>query len=324
MEMPRKKENFLKCVYKISFINCEKIYVGSSCRWPYRKTEHFNKLSKNKHSNRYLQRAFNKYGLANISIKPLEFIENIDILRNREQYWIDFFDTTNPNRGFNLVKLVDKIGTTGYKFSDEQRSKLSNSSKLRMSHKSERDKISESISKKIQQDANYFNGAFVPEEFQMFSPDGELVKIYNLCKFCREKNLDYKKMYDTAIGVRVEYLGWKKDLKRKNKSKKCFLFTSPQGEIVEIFGLKEFCEKNNLSLSSMYCIHRGIGISCQGWTKFIGDKKVRVRKGKSFKIQNNLGISEEINNLKIFCINNNISYDIIRKGGESGGFKIVF
>lgn len=321
--MPRKKENFLKCVYKISFIDCEKVYIGSSCRWPYRKTEHLNKLSQNKHSNRYLQRAFNKYGLDNIIIEPLEFCENASLLRNREQYWIDSFESTDPNQGFNLVKLVEKIGTTGYKFSDEQRLKLSRSSKLRMSRKREREKISKSISKKIQENPDYFNGAFLPEEFKLYSPDGELVKIFNLCKFCREKNLDYKKMYDTAIGKRIEYLGWKKDLNRKNKLKKHFLFISPQGEVVEVFGLKEFCKKNNLPLRTMYAIHKDIGISCKGWTKYLDNKEIKIRKGKNFKIQNNLGELQQINNLKNFCQKNNISYDIIRHGVESNGFKIV-
>ena len=51
-----------------------------------------------------------------------------------------------------------------------------------------------------------------------------------------------------------------------NKLKKQYKFKSPNGEIIEIFGLKEFCIENNLHYGNMCQVAKGNVKSCKGWT----------------------------------------------------------
>lgn len=45
-------------------------------------------------------------------------------------------------------------------------------------------------------------------EFSFISPDGELVNVVNLTKFCGENGLDRKAMSNVHLGKRNEYNGW--------------------------------------------------------------------------------------------------------------------
>jgi len=267
--MPRSKDKFIKCVYKISFINNPKIYIGSSARWPYRKREHIYKLTIQKHHNQYLQHAVNKYGLENLKIEQLEICYDNDSLKTREQYWIDFYDSINPQKGFNLVKMVEKIGTFGYKFTEEQKSNLSQIVSKRMDNILERRRLSKIIAEALKINPNTYGGKFIPKSFVFFSPKGDKQEIYNLCEFCRENNLDYPKMFKVHQGDLISHQGWKKDIDRKNLVKKNFVFINPEGEKINICGLRKFCLENNLCYKTMGNLHRGIGKTCQGWKKYI-------------------------------------------------------
>jgi len=74
-------------IYVIRNIINEHSYVGQSInikqRWYYHKTQP-------KKSYDYpIYRAFRKYGIDNFEFKVLEFVDNIDDLTNREQFWYD-------------------------------------------------------------------------------------------------------------------------------------------------------------------------------------------------------------------------------------------
>jgi group I intron endonuclease len=56
-------------------------------------------------SGKFLKNAIKKYGKENFFREILEDgIENHDYLCEREIYWIEFFDSANPNVGYNLSK----------------------------------------------------------------------------------------------------------------------------------------------------------------------------------------------------------------------------
>lgn len=83
-------------IYKIINEVNGKFYIGSSVRLRRRKNEHFHELSLGKHSNTYLQNAYNKYGKDNFKWEIIEYIERIEDIEQfkkkileREQYWID-------------------------------------------------------------------------------------------------------------------------------------------------------------------------------------------------------------------------------------------
>lgn len=90
-------------VYQIRNVINNKIYIGSSKNIYKRWKTHISRLKYNKHCNSYLQSAWNKYGEDNFEFSILEEVNNLDELKNLEQYYID---TLQPfeDRGYNLCK----------------------------------------------------------------------------------------------------------------------------------------------------------------------------------------------------------------------------
>ena len=88
-------------IYKITNLKNNKVYIGQSTDIKARWNNHKLELKKNIHKNSHLQNAFNKYGEEAFEFRILEetFEENLD---NAEEYWINYFDSTNPRKGYNL------------------------------------------------------------------------------------------------------------------------------------------------------------------------------------------------------------------------------
>lgn len=99
MKVDKKLNNLTGIYCIINTINNKK-YIGSSINIGRRLNTHKRQLINKIHKNPLLQNSVNKYGLENFYINLLE-ICNKDILREREQYYIDFF-----NSEYNLVKEV--------------------------------------------------------------------------------------------------------------------------------------------------------------------------------------------------------------------------
>lgn len=116
----------LFCVYKISFIDTDKFYIGSANNSQERIWCHVKMLRKGNHKNKILQNCFNKYGQDNIIFEILE--QDLgDQLRIREQYYID---TLNPY--INISKNVK--GHFGLVVSEENKKIISE--KIKALHKS--------------------------------------------------------------------------------------------------------------------------------------------------------------------------------------------
>jgi group I intron endonuclease len=80
----------IACVYKIVNINNGHEYVGSALKgFDWRKRKHLRELKQKKHHNRHLQNAYNIYGENSFSFQILEIVENISILTQKEQEWVN-------------------------------------------------------------------------------------------------------------------------------------------------------------------------------------------------------------------------------------------
>ena len=89
-------------IYKIENINTGKIYIGSSKDIDTRWKEHKYRLKNNIHHSSKLQRSYNKTEDKNIFIlKIIEEVECKDNLLEREQYYIDKFDSFK--NGYNCI-----------------------------------------------------------------------------------------------------------------------------------------------------------------------------------------------------------------------------
>ena len=107
-------------IYKIKNIINNKIYIGQSIRIEKRWIDHKKTLRSNSHRNVYLQNAWNKYGEDNFIH---EIIEECDVseLNDKEIYWINYYNSTNPLYGYNL----DGGGNCNKEVSDITKKKLS-------------------------------------------------------------------------------------------------------------------------------------------------------------------------------------------------------
>jgi group I intron endonuclease len=116
----------LNCIYKISSeIKPEKFYIGSAVNFVKRRDRHRTSLKHNWHPNSILQNHYNKYGKDDLIFDILEFSIDINMLLNREQFYID---TLNPT--FNILRTAGS--NLGYIPSEETRRKLSEASKNRV------------------------------------------------------------------------------------------------------------------------------------------------------------------------------------------------
>lgn len=80
-----------------------KMYIGQSVHIARRLKDHKTRGLKTNHnsSNYPLYRAIRKYSLNNFEIIILETCKK-EVLNEKEIYWIDYYDTTNPDKGYNL------------------------------------------------------------------------------------------------------------------------------------------------------------------------------------------------------------------------------
>ena len=98
-----------------------KIYIGSSGNIRLRWKSHRSTLKKQRGTNRYLQRAYNKYGLNSFDFLVIEFCD-VSVLIKKEQYWLDFYKSYEKDLGYNLSKIAES--NRGLKHSEEAREKI--------------------------------------------------------------------------------------------------------------------------------------------------------------------------------------------------------
>src|ERR1700744_5225889 len=89
-------------VYCIRNLVTGKRYVGSATRsFAKRWTVHKAVLNKGRHHSKHLQASWNKYGEARFSFEVLERCLPDNCIP-REQYWIDSYNSADPNYGYNV------------------------------------------------------------------------------------------------------------------------------------------------------------------------------------------------------------------------------
>ena len=128
-------------IYSILNKKNGKIYVGQSINIRQRFYDHKKHLRKDIHNNKHLQSAWNKYGEDSFEFNVLEPCEP-SMLNSNEVWWIEYFDSTNREKGYNHTiggdfcptkcpEIAKKISNSlkGRTFSDEHRKNLSKAHK---------------------------------------------------------------------------------------------------------------------------------------------------------------------------------------------------
>ena len=117
-------------IYKIINSINGKIYIGSTfCiggfkrRW----TVHKSGLNAGKHPNRHLQAAWNKHGKEVFKFIIIEEITDSSVLLEREQWYMDFYESYNDRKGYNISKN-SSAPMLNRKHSDESKKKIGKAS----------------------------------------------------------------------------------------------------------------------------------------------------------------------------------------------------
>lgn len=95
------------------------IYIGSSVNIYKRWSNHCWQLRNNKHSNRYLQNAWNKYGEQNFKFEILELCDPIKQFELEQDYLNKFKPFARLNNGYNILEdSVDQYNKSKIEFDD--------------------------------------------------------------------------------------------------------------------------------------------------------------------------------------------------------------
>lgn len=211
-------------IYKIINIKNGKSYVGSTSRifgerWCQHKTE----LNNNKHSNCYLQNAWNKYGKENFVFVEQEVLNNPELtvnqIREREQYWID---NLKPEYNLSDVALYGEMTNYG---------------KYR---------------------AAYAKGT----KAELISPEGIHYCSISLAWFAEDFNLQSATLQNLCNGKIHHHKKWKGSIiledgstpylfTQKARTRNYYHLVSPEGIHMCTENIREFCKEYNLSYAHL-------------------------------------------------------------------------
>ena len=110
-------------IYKIENTTNHKVYIGQSVNIEGRWAKHLTLLQHNKHGNKHLQSAWNKYGSGSFVFSVLEEC-CVEQLTEREQYYIDLYGGLNSSNNYNNRDASNKGN-----LSEESKQRVSNSLK---------------------------------------------------------------------------------------------------------------------------------------------------------------------------------------------------
>lgn len=110
-------------VYKITNKSNGKLYIGITNQGvAVRFGKHVSDANGN--STFPIHNAIRKYSIENFEIETVEVVDNVELLKQREIYWINFYDSYNREKGYNLTLGGD--GTFGRYHSEETKCKIRN------------------------------------------------------------------------------------------------------------------------------------------------------------------------------------------------------
>lgn len=125
-EVLNDKQKFsFPCIYLWTNLVNNKVYIGQTQNFYQRMQQYYSKREK-----RYINLALSKYGFDNFDIDILEKDISIADLDKYEQYWMDYYESYDLEKGYNICK---EAGTTrGYHHTDEDKHKMSEIVKKRL------------------------------------------------------------------------------------------------------------------------------------------------------------------------------------------------
>lgn len=247
--MGRSKKG-IACIYGIYNTVNKRVYVGQTNNRNYRWYNHRRDLNRGKHRNRFLQRAWNKYGSAAFEFNTLEVIPTADkkVLAAKENFWKGVLEELGFSV-YNIAKIAES--TLGVKYTEEGKKNVSSGLKEAYNENPElREKVRAQKSK----------------EWPPFvGPDGTVYEgVVNLDEFCRQHGLEESSLYLIFKGkTRFGY----RSLETAERVK--YSFIDKNGTIYRgSESLEKISKQFKVSVGSLWRVHAGEVKSACGVTLY--------------------------------------------------------
>lgn len=134
-------------IYKIINVVNNKFYIGSAVDLKRRRIRHFSELRVNKHNNKHLQAAWNKYGEAAFTFAVIELVSDKAKLLATEDKWLKKYVGKEYCYNIGITASAPSLGmcgelspTWGYKHTEEAKAKIAKASKERVQTPEEKEK----------------------------------------------------------------------------------------------------------------------------------------------------------------------------------------
>ena len=118
-------------IYKITNTINDHFYIGSAVNLKRRRIRHFSELRNQKHNNKHLQAAWNKYGENAFTFTVLEFVADSQKLHEAEDHWLREHVGKQYCYNIGMAAIAPMLGmsgekspTWGYKHTEETRAKI--------------------------------------------------------------------------------------------------------------------------------------------------------------------------------------------------------
>jgi group I intron endonuclease len=188
-------------IYQIRNLINGKRYIGSSINLEERWNRHKSLLLINQHHSIKFQRAWNKYGEQNFIFEIIEEVRDKQLLLEREQYWMDFFQSYK--NGYNIC--IKAGNCLGIKRSCKTKNKISKAQMGKKHHsygknhsKEHKQKISEAM-----KGENHHNVKLTLEKVQEIRKK-YIPRKYTLKMLAKEYNISI-----CQIGFIINNKSWK-------------------------------------------------------------------------------------------------------------------
>ncbi len=268
-------------VYRITCVESGKSYIGSTKRpFRIRWKSHRYELNRKLHCNSHLQRSWNKYGESSFEFYPLEPVQFVEDLIDREQAWIDIYQAHDRAYGFNIESCADRhclseetkakisAANTGKKRTPEQVArcvsrKHTAETKAKLSVINAGKTLTEETKAKIS--ATNTKKQHTPEAIARMVDARARRSLAQTGK--RRSPETIAKMRLAATGKPLTYESRVKMVASQNMNKPFYYrATAPDGAIHVVPNLREFCRKEGLDHASMSRCANKHQKQYKGWT----------------------------------------------------------
>ena len=265
-------------IYKIENVLNNKVYIGLSVDIKKRWSTHKRKLYANKHSNKHLQSAWNKYGGTAFTFEVIELCED-QLLSNKEIYWADYYRSTLNKTLYNIAACGGRppvhkgtehylYDTTMYTFYNKDGRIERDITQFDMVRKHNLDQ--RNISKVLKNQCT-ISGWRVTEEdnicrYTFYHLDGREEVNISQIEMVNKHNLN--KVSALVLGRRLQHKGWFFSLVEldKHKLKNIRNVTSPDGKQFILIDKQEFKKLTDFSLSTINRVFSRGNTVYKGWS----------------------------------------------------------